>query len=432
METKVILSNDKFWPWVDSIINGKEIECFEFVSRMIDVSRYFTSEVISDEHSDYFSMFHHLKKVMPKTYFREMEYCALAFSVIFERIFPPLAPHVDQLAYIEWLSYMNPENSRYRDHFVHMLKVAFVCDRIIAQNETLSRSIVSWQINAAHFKRWHKREGIYFDTSNMNNITNTAIFLAAIFHDFGYGYDFLRKYEEKLFKLNLVGCDSFDITKKRAEIIKRSLLGEFIFSNHEWARSKKSLSKKQEENTLLGFIRDCLPLAHSVASALVILDIAELLYRTQIIKPDLYVAFQIAAEACLLHDLTGDGKYLHLGDRSKKHNHFLDFNCYKEVPTGILLMLADELAIWNRPLIEFVPQGGNEQRIKIHHRWKNKQTYPKKIRMTFIEKRPKRLKILFERSGQAENFKTDLENIKCFTNKSTSISKVFNYKIEAT
>ena len=442
MDQEITISNESFWTWVSSLIEGGESDCINFMSRMIDERRYFANETNTLNPSSDFSMFCHLKKVMPKDYFREMEYCALAYSTIFEKLFPPLSKHIEQLAYIEWLCYMEPEHLNYRDHFVHMLKVAFVCHVILSSSKAWSDNIMDWQFNSEHFSNWCTKQKIHFSDREKNNIINTAVFLSSIFHDFGYGYRFLRRYEEKLFKLNLLGCDSIDITKKRADIIKRSLLGKFILCHHEWSNKNRNLSDNQEENTLLGFVRDCLPLNHSVASSLVVLDIADELYYSQIIDPELYIAFQIAAEACLIHDLTDPRNYLHLSHISNAHKHFLDFNSHKKVPIAMLLIFADELSMWNRPLIEFESSSNDIQNIKIHHnRWKyNKNIdtghiktidteYPKTIKIDLNEEQSE-IKVLLENSSQVEILEDVLKECNCFNIEQDNILKIFDCEIK--
>jgi len=304
MTIPITFSNGTFWKWVGKLIKNN----IRYFDDMIDVEYYTTGQRFRSNSENRLSMFRKLKESMPSNYFHEMEYCALAYSVVFGKVFPPLTQHIEELAYIEWLLYVEAENLDYRDHFVHMLKVSFACDMI--QN-ILCGDIVKWQFDSTHFKEWVKEEKVYFNEDKKENIVKAAIFLAAIFHDFGYGYKFVRGYEEKLFKLNLLGCDSVDITKSRSDVINKSLLARFIIEHHEWyQRTKKDLEEKPEErlkkirqeNIPCGFIRDCLPLNHSAASALMVLDIAEDLFRSQIITQELYVAFQIAAEACLLHD----------------------------------------------------------------------------------------------------------------------------------
>ena len=436
MKEPIILSNKAYWAWVKSIIKNNGGSKLDIISEMIDIDNCMTSKVKGEKHPDKFSIFSYLKKVMPRGYFHEMEYCALAYSTIFGKILPNLAKNIEQLAYIEWLCYVEPQNPNYRDHFVHMLKVAFVYDKIISKNNKIKSKLLKLQFNKSnHFSSWIAQRRLDFDKSQKKDIITAAYFLASIFHDFGYGYKFLRSYEERLFKLNILGSDSIGITKARSEIIKKSLLGEFILNRHAECenRSIDNLSNKQKDNLIFGFIRDCLPLNHSVASSLIILDIAEDLYQRQIILPSLYIAFQLAAETCLIHDLTNPKNYLHFKNSSRNHEHFLDCNFCNEIPMSILLILADELSMWGRPLIEYEHDNNDIKKINInitnHWKYRNHKVteYPDKIKIKFIDNS---FKIIFENEDQINNFKEILSDCNCFTGKLKNEFKLFNYKID--
>jgi hypothetical protein len=68
------------------------------------------------------------------------------------------------------------------------------------------------------------------------------------------------------------------------------------------------------------------------------------------LSQQLYVTFQLAAEACMIHDMTKVGTWAHL--QKKKNEHFIDCNEHKSVPLAMLLVLADELSVWNRPILK--------------------------------------------------------------------------------
>ncbi len=312
-----------------------------------------------------------------------------------------------------------------------MLKVAFVSEKIISDKRILD-VIVEWQFDSKHhLSAWCEREGIYpEEKKRKRDIMRIAISLAAIFHDFGYGYRLLRGYEDKLFKLNLLGCDSIDITKERAEILTRSLMRQFILSRHASLDNNQDLSDEQKEGALIGFFRDCLPLNHSVASSLLVLDIAENLYRSGGIHPELYLAFQIAAESCLLHDLTQSQNYLHLRSKIKNSKHFLDSDCQQEVPAGILLILADELSIWRRPFVEsYVQKKG--VRMTIDYR----QEYPDAINVTLPDRQDGKLRISLKNDTPNGILKDQLGKCHCFgkcpdEKHDDNILEVFGYRIE--
>ena len=159
MNKTTVFSDKLFWKWVSSLIGGSNTDHLEFMSRMMTKERCFFGEdnTTSTNNS---SIFLHLKKVMPRNYFQEMEYCALAYSTIFTNLFPPLSTHIEQLAYIEWLCYVEPENLTYRDHFLHMLKVAFEGQSMILENKSWLETIAKCQFDSEHFCAWCKNKNI--------------------------------------------------------------------------------------------------------------------------------------------------------------------------------------------------------------------------------------------------------------------------------
>ena len=62
---------------------------------------------------------------------------------------------------------------------------------------------------------------------------------------------------------------------------------------------------------------------------------------------EMYVAFQLAAEACMIHDMIDENSWLHLR-KNAQHGHFLCCDNHRDVPLAMLLVLADELSIWDR------------------------------------------------------------------------------------
>jgi hypothetical protein len=106
-------------------------------------------------------------------------------------------------------------------------------------------------------------------------------------------------------------------------------------------------SPANKEVILSGFFRDNLGINHSVASGVFLVDLAGNLYDHHAIGDELYVAFHLAAEAAMLHDMRGNDKRLHLS--SGACGELLDFKRQREVPISTLLCFADNLELGNRP-----------------------------------------------------------------------------------
>jgi hypothetical protein len=83
MKNEIVLSNKAYWAWIKYIIKKNGGRKLDIISKMIDRDNCMTSKVKGEKYPDNFSIFSHLKKVMPRVYFHVMEYCALAYSSIF-------------------------------------------------------------------------------------------------------------------------------------------------------------------------------------------------------------------------------------------------------------------------------------------------------------------------------------------------------------
>ncbi len=308
-----------------------------------------------------------LRKCVPYSYFLEIQFCAAVYATVFAKVFPPLAREVHQLAYIEWLLYTEPDHEEYRDHLVHMFKVLFVGDQLLSVEPLLSR-VAEWQFRSKHFKSWCEEGEIAVDSdrwdeSEQKKIVRMAFFLAAIFHDFGYGYHYLRKYKQKLFRLYhwlSPGADHVDIDVIGTQALLKSLPALFIRKHHSWLNPNPQPRESDVDSSVVaGCFRDCLPLNHSIASTFFVLDVAESLKKSRALSPELYIAFQLAAEACMIHDMTAPKNWAHLEEKPES-GHFLDCDSHQDVPLAMLLILADELAIWNRPTLRSTLDGNRK------------------------------------------------------------------------
>ena len=424
----LVLNDELFWEWISSYDNlpdkgintylkalSANISGTDFISELLDY--------VDDQKTS--SIMDNLSFGMPRKYFLEIQFCASTYARIFGTIFPPLASQVDQLAYIEWLLYTEPGYRGYRDHLVHMFKVAFVCDHLMAVRK-LSDKLVKWQFESQHFLRWCKNRRIAINKwmqTEKDEVARIAIFLAAIFHDFGYGYFFLRRYKERLFKLYewlLPGGDPTDIDSPSTQIILKSLPAFFVQDHHDWLSDVNAIIT---DNVVTGFFHDSLPLNHSTSSSLFVLDVTEKLFKARALSEKLYVAFQLAAEAVMIHDMTGDNSWVHL--KTKNNMHFLNCNEHKSVPLAMLLILADELSVWNRATLQMVSRGQDEVGYQF-----NTQDVPDKIEVRVTErKKQNRIEIKPNR-GQENIKRTFYNNLKCLKNNSNqNRSKILEYSI---
>lgn len=354
---RISLNNRDFWGWLKNLSSEKLGGYLRLIAENQTNPEYVIKlKKENDLNKSTDNIMKKLSLLMPREYFLELQFCAKTFAGICGTIFPPLVSHIEQLAYIEWLLYMEPGYPKYRDHLVHMFKVAFTGDRLLTYGD-ISEKICHLQFNSEkpdqpeHFKKWLKENRLILpEEADQKGILQMAFFLAAIFHDFGYGYYFHNLYQERLFKINTwlqPGTDLTDINTPFFQRFRKSLPYFFIEQHHMGcSKLDKAVEDKHKKRIISGFFRDCLPLNHSIASTFTILEIAEKFWEAGALNKKLYIAFQLAAEAIMIHDMTCKKNWLHLGDGNE--DHFLNTQSYKSIPLAILLILTDELSVWKR------------------------------------------------------------------------------------
>ena len=383
MERKV-LDDPSFWEWMATNYNGASegINDYLYLIAGNEIDKGYLVEAFNESYPESHSnIMGNLKQFVPYKYFLEIQFCASVYATVFGRIFPPLASHVDQLAYIEWLLYTEPGHPSYRDHLVHMFKVAFIGDQLLSV-KTLLQKVTKWQFSSKHFQKWCKDRKIPVNKwalPEREEIIKMAFFLAALFHDFGYGYFFLRKYKQRLFKLYqwlLPEADPTDVDASSTRSLLQSLPSFFVRKHHAWLGS---VTSENTDIVVAGFYRDCLPLNHSIASAVFVVDVAEKLLTSRALTPKLHVAFQLAAEACMIHDMINKDTWVDL--LKKENEHFIDCNDHQSVPLAMLLILADELSVWSRPSLK-IEQG---QEGVVFYRL-DKSRVPSKIKISVTER----------------------------------------------
>jgi hypothetical protein len=296
---------------------------------------------------------------VPRWYFLELQYCMATYARIFGTLFPVMLGDIGELSYIEWLLYVEPEHAEYRDHLVHMFKVAYTGAKLLSIPKILEK-VTEEQFCSGHFVDWCGKKDIKiadWDLEYRKKIMEAALFLASIFHDIGYGHYYLNKYRSRLARVCrwiLPEADPSNKEHRDTQSLLRSLPSSFLEALHPLCRS----GNKNRDVIISGFYRDCLSLSHSVASALFIIDLAEQLFSRGALKPELYLAFQIAAEAVVFHDMKKEGTWLHL--QATDNGHFLCCERHKDAPLAPIVSLADELAGWGRARLNHKLEGNSE------------------------------------------------------------------------
>ncbi len=130
------------------------------------------------------------------------------------------------------------------------------------------------------------------------------------------------------------------------EVFQRSLANAYLAAHVACDKSRDAPTEDPARRLQSGLVRNLLTLNHGMSSALFILSLSERLRAARASNPHLQIAFEIAAEAVMLHDMTKDKRW------SGLHRNFLAARTHEEAPVAVLLMLCDELTVWNRPLVE--------------------------------------------------------------------------------
>ena len=419
---KIILKDTEFWDWMDGDNKYDKAGLVGYTDMIVELigrAGYLSWMSNQGESLEHSKIMNNLSLIMPRRYFLEVQYCAKAYATLFGKLFPTLAVHVDQLAYIEWLLYTEPDNPGYRDHLVHMFKVAFVCEQFLSVNHLLTK-VVDSQFKSEHFLEWCEMQEIKvaaWGPDTKVKVVKIALFLAGLFHDFGYGHYFHSKYKNKLFKIHqwlFPDANQVDTNTCGTRMMLRSLPSAFVKKYHWWLRENES---KNKDEVIAGFYRDCLPLNHSVASAFFVVDLAENLWRSEVLSQQLYVALQLAAEACMIHDMTEDDKWVHFAAKNKDDEHFIDCSDHNSIPLAMLLILSDELSVWNRPRLETKGKGSKSVLYSF-----GTSDVPEKIELFISEARSNPwIRISADKKG--ETIEGKLEELKCFRKKRASKNK---------
>jgi hypothetical protein len=302
-----------------------------------------------------------LAEWIPPRYWYDIQYCALTYCDLLSRIWPDLCPMVTDLLYLEWLLHVEPECQQYRDHLSHMFKVACLGTWML-ERDGFASGVAEHQFGG-RAKSWldSALPPVRLTDSERRDVVRWAFLLAALFHDFGYGYFLRTKLDQRLSRIYgwlSTASHNTEPSMRSQESFYGSLAGDFVRRHLACQNAGSDKSNDVQRRRVSGFVRDTLTLNHSTASCLFILHLKDMLKNARALNPKLGVAFEIAAEAALIHDLADYGHWCGLAGATREPsaaagavNHFLTRDSHCEVPVAVLLMLCDELALWGRPTL---------------------------------------------------------------------------------
>ena len=255
-----------------------------------------------------------MRLVVPPWYWHRLRFCAFHFFTFWNFLWPGFAEVTNEMCFLEWLLHVEPGNLKYRDHLLHMFKVACIGTWLINQKPFAYRlreeigSPLHWETTES----WVKRNGSFHsnfprnlgtskaEKSNFETVVKWAFRLSALLHDFGYGYSFRRDFDACTSRMNRWmsnSCFNSEPSLHSHGLFEKSLAAHNI---RKWLGEGDHLDRR-----LSGLVRDNLLLNHSFASMLFVLDLENELIKTGSVNDQMRLALQMAAEAIMIHDLMG-------------------------------------------------------------------------------------------------------------------------------
>ncbi len=332
------------------------------------------------------SEWRNLLQRLPSYFASEVAFLSNLNLEIATRIFPHLDTILANHAYFEWLLYAELDYDEYRDHIVHPFKVAMISKWLLENADDENRSKVADKLKKS--KNVNRRlndlnlSRDVFSGDDGKRIINTALWLASLYHDLGYGHHFACCLEQRIsasygfYKGDTVGGS---VAGVNPDFIRRSLIRHHLDPNAAGCpiqnRNHKEYRYPPEKFTWQNQLYANLSLNHSMAGALNMLCLLQdIIDYWPDVDPRLILVFELAAEAIFLHDLTG------------KDNHklpHLEF-AFDKTPLAIILILSDELQCWGRPMIRH-RRGKDEHEIisrfepkedRLNYEWDKNQDPP--------------------------------------------------------
>lgn len=344
-----------------------------------------------------------ISRYVPPWLWHQMFYCGQRYYDFFVRIWPSLARVATDLVYLDWMLYVEPVNMKYREHLVHMFKVACVGTWFLDDLDFLSE-ITQSQFNSQRFHNWLKANfpRWYPTQDDQNLIVQWGLLLAALMHDFGYGYHLRGLVDDRvgsLYDWTASTVNNTELTAAAQQSVENSLAMEYIRGRLACCHQSTAPDGKAARRRRSGFVRDVLPLNHSMASCLFILAIRDRLNEARALTDPLRLAFEIAAEAAMIHDMCRAERWVgmtphHSATEPITNPAFLHSNSYQETPVAVLLIMADELAIWQRPQLKEPPR--NESSRQVTYRFDN----ARQVTGLHIDLLPNRLEIRLRASSE--------------------------------
>jgi hypothetical protein len=119
----------------------------------------------------------------------------------------------------------------------------------------------------------------------------------------------------------------------------------------------------------------------------------------------------------MIHDMTKNSKWVHFAAKNKDNEHFIDCSDHKSIPLAMLIILADELSVWNRPRLKTKGEGSKSVLYSFET-----SDVPEKIEL-FISEARSRPWIRISADKNSEALEKNIKNLKCFRKKRANKNK---------
>lgn len=110
----------------------------------------------------------------------------------------------------------------------------------------------------------------------------------------------------------------------------------------------------------------------------------------------------------MIHDMTENSKWVRFAAKNKDNEHFIDSSDHKSIPLAMLLILADELSVWNRPRLKTKGEGSKSVLYSFET-----SDVPEKIELRISEARSNPwIRITVDK--KCETLEKNIKGLKCF------------------
>lgn len=291
----------------------------------------------------------------PPDFAQEIAYLSNFILDFLEGIHPSLDTLLAQHGHMEWLLYADLGRDNYREHIVHPCKVAVLAHWLLDKSGKTEKIRCQLSKSKQITKYLQKIDcGItsqtLFEGKQGKSIIKAAMWLAGIFHDIGYPYQFMCDLEKQM--CQIYPFYTGDITSNSLQKLPWSLKNgiSLIDCHLNEGQLPDGCRKDRKSKSELNMFGQ-LPSNYSMAGAIAFLCLLDqVIDQWQDVAPAVLVTFELAAEAIYYHDI------LKINNSDEK-----PLITFTKHPLAVILALADEIQDWGRPRTIYEPNHAKDE-----------------------------------------------------------------------